>query len=253
MRHLLAFLLLLIVLSAPAQGTGPLAAGFGSVPAHPPTNSPMSMVIEQRMVKTLPDGSHVTTVMRESLYRDSLGRTRQESVNLTLAETMGRVMPHMVMVVDPVSNTNLTWLVGDETQRVPRTYNRIAIPDSHPVNTARSTPPPAVGQQLPAPGASRPKSSREDLGTTTVQGETCTASRYTTVYPVGSFGNDAPVTAVSETCLSRELGRNILERSDDPRSGVRTTMLQSVSHTEPDPALFRPPSGYTDQVLNSRP
>jgi hypothetical protein len=37
----------------------------------------------------------------------------------------------------------------------------------------------------------------------------------------------------------------VLEINDDPLRGTTTTELTDIEHTEPDPALFHAPDGYT--------
>ena len=64
----------------------------------------------------------------------------------------------------------------------------------------------------------------------------------TTVYPTDFLGNDRPITTVTERCQSGEFGRELRNLTEDPRSGTRSTTLQSISRGEPDPSLFQPPS-----------
>ena len=62
--------------------------------------------------------------------------------------------------------------------------------------------------------------------------------------PAGRSGNDAPITKVHELWTSEELKLTFMEQWEDPRMGVRTVGLANLLRAEPDPALFRPPSGY---------
>jgi hypothetical protein len=66
----------------------------------------------------------------------------------------------------------------------------------------------------------------------------------TTIYPVGFLGNDKPVTTVTETWASHEIGMPVLTRTSDPRRGESTMKLTNISRAEPDPSLFQPPAGY---------
>ena len=86
----------------------------------------------------------------------------------------------------------------------------------------------------------------------TVQGESCHATRATVVYPEGFFNNDRPMTVVTEVCMSFQLDQLLRMRADDPRTGVRTSTLESLSRGEPDPSLFQPPPGYTEAVQSKQ-
>jgi hypothetical protein len=90
----------------------------------------------------------------------------------------------------------------------------------------------------------RAEISNEQLGTQTIEGVLAEGTRMTTTYPVGSLGNDRPVTTVTETWTSREIGMVVLTRTSDPRRGETTMKLTNISRAEPDPSLFQPPAGY---------
>jgi hypothetical protein len=92
--------------------------------------------------------------------------------------------------------------------------------------------------------AERPQISRESLGTEIVDGILIKGTRTTTVYPVGSFGNDRPVTVVRENWMSPELLIVVLTKISDPRTGEFTSRLTNISRSEPDPSLFQVPAGY---------
>jgi hypothetical protein len=97
----------------------------------------------------------------------------------------------------------------------------------------------------------RPQFSHESLGTQTIEGVMAQGERSTVIYPVGFFGNDRPVTTMSESWTSPELKITILSKNSDPRNGDSTTRLTNISRAEPDASLFQIPSDYqivtTDQ------
>jgi hypothetical protein len=72
-----------------------------------------------------------------------------------------------------------------------------------------------------------------------------TGSRQTIVYPVGSRGNDQPITVVIETWRSNDLRIDMLRKQDDPRSGVTEWRVTQIDRTEPDASLFQVPADYT--------
>jgi hypothetical protein len=86
----------------------------------------------------------------------------------------------------------------------------------------------------------------EDLGTTTILGFQAKGRRIITTIPAGKMGNDQPIVSSQESwvALSLDLGFALKEVRDDPRSGVTTREVTSLSQGEPDPALFQPPDGY---------
>lgn len=63
--------------------------------------------------------------------------------------------------------------------------------------------------------------------------------------PVGSRNNDQPITVVTETWVSPDLGIVVLSEANDPISGESTRRLTNISRDEPDPSLFQPPADYT--------
>jgi hypothetical protein len=83
-----------------------------------------------------------------------------------------------------------------------------------------------------------------------MEGVTVTGSRLTTIFPVGFFGNDRPLTTVVERWISAELGRAVLSRMSDPRMGESTTRLTDISRAEPDPSLFQIPADYQIRDLS---
>jgi hypothetical protein len=51
--------------------------------------------------------------------------------------------------------------------------------------------------------------------------------------------------AVVETWYSPELKITLFPVNSDPRTGTRTTEVTEIDRTEPDPAVFQVPDGYT--------
>jgi hypothetical protein len=99
----------------------------------------------------------------------------------------------------------------------------------------------------PAGGAGqtvRPEVVTEQLSAQSIEGVLAEGTRTTTTYPIGSVGNDRPVTTTNEIWTSRELGMPVLTKMSDPRSGVTTMRLFNISRAEPDASLFQPPAGY---------
>ncbi len=90
----------------------------------------------------------------------------------------------------------------------------------------------------------RPQTTNEQLGTQVVEGVLAQGTRVSRVYPVGSQGNDRPITVISESWYSPDLRTMILTKTSDPRSGENTMKLTNISRIEPDALLFMPPADY---------
>jgi hypothetical protein len=238
---------------------GQIAGGLGQSPsAAPQTGSPVSMVFERKSVQTLADGTHITRITHETFYRDSQGRTRAE-FEFNTAPSMAQGARSNVIVTDPVASKSILWNIGPG---FPKAYT--VTPTRPPATPAGSaglrTAPPVPGSSqaamLTAPPppsiVMRAASSTETLGPQEVQGAACTATRSTSIFPVDMIGNDRPITVVQER-MSREFGRVLSETVDDPRTGLRTLTLTSLSRSEPDPTLFQPPAGFTERQRPAAP
>ncbi len=112
-----------------------------------------------------------------------------------------------------------------------------------PAGQIAMAPPPNVAGQ--AADVARPQMLTEKVGTQTIEGVLVEGTRHTTTWPVGSQGNDRPITSATETWMSPELRVPILTRMNDPRSGEHTQKLINISRSEPSPSLFQPPPDYT--------
>ena len=250
----LAFILLPASLACAAQAVvGAVSSSTIPVPPFGSTvvNSPISLVEVRTRMQTLADGTHIVRRTREMFYRDEQGRTRTETE--TTPSGMANVVVHNVNVNDPVAGTVITWTESPAVGRKEYfTRNVKAVP------LLADAPPPSAQPPVRVPtGASstvvsvtaRPEVRREDLGTRDVQGLSCIADRTTTTYPVDFLGNDRPIVVTDERCVSRELGRTLLQTRDDPRSGVLTVTVESLSHNSPQSALFQPPVGYVEHAV----
>jgi len=163
--------------------------------------------------------------------------------------TAGSTPPVFIEIVDPVAGVRYSF---DSNSR---TAHRSTF---GPVERRVPAPPPAgraVNKQVVLSSAfvqgkeanaqrPRPEISNEQLGTQTIEGVLVDGTRNTTTYPVGFFGNDRPVSIVSEIWNSRELGMAVLQETSDPRSGETTMKLTNISRAEPSISLFQPPADY---------
>jgi hypothetical protein len=237
------------------------------------TGAPYSAEKVTESVQTLADGTHIADTYPETkFYRDSMGRTREERPVFRGAigrHTNTPKPPAVVEINDPVAHVRYVFIVGEPVA------HRQELPDGpqHPSTRVQTgqpisgvaggvisvaaglgetvlPPPPiahklAVGAGQGADDPNRPHTTTEDLGTEIIEGIQAEGQRTTTTWPVGSLGNDRPITHTQEAWRSPELKEIILTKRDDPRSGEQTNKLVNISRSEPDASLFEPPAGYT--------
>jgi hypothetical protein len=276
MRFVIVLSLATAVLAQTSSSTGVLTGTLGPVSGGAVSNStwivssvgqgmpggavtgvPYSAEEVTEHVQTLADGTHITQPSQKTMYyRDSQGRTRTErTFPLPLGAAVGgAAAPSLIDINDPVSGAHYILDARSRTARkMPSPF--APPPPSPPAPNSAS----ASGiwfNQSGAPVGNRqsnsgsdaqaqhPQFSHESLGTQTIEGILAEGTRTTVVYPVGSMGNDRPITTVHETWMSAELKTVVLSKSSDPRSGESTTKLVNISRTEPDPSLFQIPSDY---------
>jgi hypothetical protein len=224
--------------------------------------APYSAEQVQERVQTLADGTHITQNFSSQLmWRDSQGRTRTERSMGSPMNSNAPKYPVIVEILDPVVGCEY---ILDTQAKV---AHRIALqPMPTPTSVARIS-----GMQLPMVGPApatatssssvsctivtvqrtagaepmRLQSTRESLGTQMIEGVPAQGNRTTTVYPVGSQGNDRPISVISESWYSPDLRTTILSKTSDPRTGDNTMKWTNISRNEPDPLLFMPPADYS--------
>ncbi len=179
-------------------------------------------------VQTLADGTRITQPpQKTNEYRDSAGRTRAEQVSTS---DIGTERITSINIADPVAGYRYVLDPATHTARQ----------KSLPKGEVKAAP---VASDAPRQGE-QPQVSKDSLGTETIDGLVIKGTRTTTVYPVGSFGNDRPVTVVRERWVSPELLVIVVQKVSDPRTGEFSSRLTNISRSEPDPSLFQIPAGY---------
>jgi hypothetical protein len=200
-------------------------------------NEPFSCDAITTLVRTLPDGTHITRqTMTVKMYRDSSGRTRSDRIPGKFFAGQP-APPETIMIRDPIAGY---WYVLDTANKVAR---------RNPYKSAQPGQNTIPLNELPIASApvtnnSGPQIKIEDLGTQTMQGLIVQGRRTTATTPAGSIGNDRDIVNVSEIWSNKELRLMILQIHSDPRSGETTTKIENLSRTQPDPNLFQPPPDY---------
>jgi len=213
---------------------------------------PYTSTKKMTIVQKLADGTMINRVSTMLDARDSQGRTMHE-------DTMDGVQGHVkhTVIIDPVAHTTTRW-VSSQKQAL-----RMHFPD--PGAPVASTGTASLGSGsvgtsvITTSGAVsldpnlRPERRVEKLGVKTVAGVYAEGTRTTLIYPAGFMGSDRPITSTSEMWMSPDLKIIVLSINEDPRTGTQTIELTNLDRSEPDPALFQVPEGYTirDQTPGS--
>jgi hypothetical protein len=220
-------------------------------------------------IQTLADGTHIRQNQQvEHLYRDSAGRTRTERPFFMGPNGPQQDLPLLVQIFDPLTGSQY---VLDPDNHIahrftiePRPVPMFKPPAAGSGETARRTTATSavtvgggmgavsgggvgVGTAGLATATTRSRMEppkREQLGTQMIEGVMAEGTRWTTVFPEGTVGNDRAFSTVSETWMSTELKTQILSKNDDPRSGENVVRLIHINRADPDASLFMPPPDY---------
>src|SRR5215470_16553706 len=195
------------------------------IPAVP--GLPFSARVELEIVNQLQDGTLITHKTYNLDARDSQGRTRNEARNWINPASGEEPRLTRIELYDPSTKlrTNL--------------YPLTKIARQWPVGT-----PGPIPVASPASPPTKPETSREEIGTDTIDGIPVRGVRVSQTYPTGSLGNDRPLTVVTEYWYSQELRINLLTKRTDPRSGTQNVRVTELVRQEPDPVLFTIPEEY---------
>jgi hypothetical protein len=182
--------------------------------------------VEER-TRTAPDGSLITNVVSNRVYRDSAGRVRIE----WRASDLPTGTIEVIYLIDPVSFSATVLFVG------PKIAYRTAVSRSN-----------AGGFQVGFPALEEPfpqaevEMKTEILGSRITEGVEVQGTRTTATTAKG----EPILTAFRETWSSRALGLTITLEASGPDSR-HTSKLQDLDRHEPDASLFVIPPDYSIQ------
>ena len=210
-----------------------------------PTGTPYSADKVFEHTQTLSDGTHIKNDgPTEHFARDSQGRWRMERA--TMRGIAGQESDKIVQIYDQVAG--IGYILDDQnkiahrvTPQTPQHRRATAVAGAgrgSGVAVAGGTV--SAGMVLP----NQPERSTEKLGSQTIEGITADGTRTTTTWPIGSRGNDRPLTDISETWFSPQLKATVLSKFTSLQNGESVTHLTNISLAEPDPMLFQPPADY---------
>lgn len=219
-RGQITFLLLITTVSACAQ-SAPLAPGV--------KGAPFSADLISESVQTLSDGTHITSGGAQGrAYRDSLGRTRQETYNRGTKDEPKILIG--AQIIDPVQHL---YIFLDPQAKTAEVRNSDGA--NWGLNTSD---PPPTRTKLPG-------EEEEALGAAVHGRFTVTGRRYTSVVEAGRVGNDKPFANVREEWFSPALKMVVMHTNENPRDGRSVWKLTNIQPVEPDPVLFLIPHDYT--------
>jgi hypothetical protein len=231
---------------------------------------PVSATEERKSVQTLGDGTEISTSDSNLFYRDSQGRVRVEQIweGRTVIAILDPVARYFVEALDPVAKTAARMAIpagvnvgglsisGGIVYRgfAPQVLEITATTPSGGVSGRWTTyVATAGGIATSTSTASTGRGGRgganntvnEDLGVQSQNGVLAVGTRSTLTIPQGQIGNSRDIQVVNERWFSEDLQMLVKSVNADPRFGENTYQLTNVSRSEPDPALFQIPPGYT--------
>jgi hypothetical protein len=202
----------------------------GTVAKDLPFSAQVSLETEQ----VLGDGTHLSRKTGGSLYRDSLGRLREElTLSLPAPMPASAEMGKIVIVSDPATGAHWTLM---PVAKVAMKMTMPAVVSSKEKNFG-------IFDGLGEGGRT------EDLGAQNMEGLTATGSRFTHVIPAGQLGNDQTLQVVTERWYSSEMHMPVFLKRSDPMTGSKILKVTDVRRAEPDAALFNIPADYAVQEM----
>jgi hypothetical protein len=240
---LICGMLSLVNFTATAQTKTPTCFWSGRVVGYLKVNSvagcPFSAIVEITQTQTLGDGSHIVTRIKALSYRDTAGRIRYESTNITDPDKHAQEDLTLIEIYDPVAR--FSYSIMPARSKAWRSNLNAPAPTIGEQAPHLSTRDPIFTQSGQEPGS---KTVVENLGSRRMQGILVTGTKTTATIPVGAQDNDRELTIVTESWFSTDLGFALLRKTIDPRTHDSEMRVTSLEQSEPDPTLFQVPAGY---------
>ena len=238
------------------------------VGGNPVKGAPYSGNAVTENTQALADGNRIVNRTTAAIYRDGEGRERREQSLPNIGGFAPQGAPTTtVFISDPVAGANYS-LNPDEKTAIKLPIPQISTLPAMPPGGARGeahimvqrigvgAPMAGIaGASVGGPrvmlygksdaGAAPNPPAVEQLGTKVVEGVQAEGTRTTITIPAGQIGNDKPIQIVDEVWRSPELQVIVHSEHSDPRMGSTVYSLQNISRSDPSPALFQIPAGYT--------
>jgi hypothetical protein len=198
----------------------------------PIANAPFSGVVNIERTMVRKDGSVMQFKSTRQVARDTRGRIHNEARVLVPVSSTDAPELLSIHLYDPQTR------ISTEIDVRKRTFWTRTM--DHPP----STEPPSI--RFAAPDGNAPSSEftkQEDLGIREIDGVPAHGIRQTQTVADENDGKDVVIT--DESWYSQDLRINLMIKHSDPRKGMTTMTVGQVTRTEPDPAVFEVPEGYT--------
>jgi len=214
-----------------------------SMTGAPDTKSaPYDVVVKITTERKGSDGKPVVQEREERRMSDGNGRVRTEYGQLQ----GGVFRAEVIQIKDYKSWTLTIWKPEERTARMGRLDGMFSEgPIMMPVTRAEGL----ARREKEAPARAyrnaHPDSDTEEkLGSRMLAGVPAEGTRSTRVIHEEVDGRDRAITIVSESWMNSELRLDMLQKLDDPRTGLTTETVAGLHRGEQDPKLFEVPAGY---------
>jgi hypothetical protein len=239
-----------------APGADMSMAGLG--PRLAVKNLPYVLDIVKEHQRILGDGNQISQRSIARGYRDSAGRTREESL-----DDSGEV--RFIVIKDP--EAGIHWMLNPRSKTatkmtMPGRFAMMLRPDrdagagagagagarntsmlAH-LNSSLSD---AFGDMKWAK-----KATRRDLPPREIDGVKATGQLRSYEIPAGEAGNRNAIVVSDETWYAPELRITLSSKHSDPRTGDAVFRIENLKREEPAPALFVVPADYTVKEIAAR-
>ena len=198
----------------------------------PIPNAPFSGIVNIERTMVRKDGSVMQFKSTREVARDTRGRIHNELRALIPVSSTDTPQLLNIHLYDPRTR------ISTEIDVRKRTF--WTMTKNHPP----STEPPSI--RFAAPDSNAPPNEftkPEDLGIREIDGVPAHGIRQTQTVTDDNDGKEVVIT--DEYWYSQDLRINLMIKHSDPRQGMTTMKVAQVTRTEPDPALFEVPEGYT--------
>jgi hypothetical protein len=210
---------------------GGQSGAMESIFVPPKAGAPFSLTLYTEWKRPIGNGGTITFTNERRIVRDSKGRIFQERAALVPKNTNIKSSVTTIQITDPAQHTWYNCIVA---AKICELYG-------YRLSTTDKFGPLRDGNLVYEGGSSQD----EDLGVSSTSGEDTHCYRETRTVNPGVTGNDQPLVSVREFCFSPRLAFNLTSIVDNPFSGHQVFTVRNLTTSEPDPALFEIPAGYT--------
>jgi hypothetical protein len=201
----------------------------------PVSGRPFSARSTTEWTRKLEDGTVVRNHLLTVVARDSQGRIYRERHDFVPTDSNQQSPLLAIRILDPVAHTETLCYVATHLCDIKVYHGRTSF-------TLRPPGPFDNGKRSLA---------RESIGHDVLDGIDVVGTRETITIAANVVGNSQPLVSTREFWYSPDLQVNLAITRKDPRDGTQTVRVSEVSRTEPDPSLFKIPSGFVVQKVQT--